>query len=104
MKKLRYSGSGSTDTGDINLEESGKEYKNIRHAWINRIGKSLLVFSIIAALVIEGYYIFLLQDKIDRQTEELKNISVELLFLKNEREKLNNEISSVKKQTGNNRE
>lgn len=55
---------------------------------------------LIAVLCIEGYYIFLLKETIQKQTEDLRNISVQLQLLKSEREILNEEISSAQKQSG----
>ena len=59
-----------------------------------------VVAALLAALCFEGYYIFLLRATIKRQTEDLRNISVQLQLLKSEREALSNEISSARKEAG----
>ncbi len=60
----------------------------------------LVIGALLAALCFEGYYIFLLRTTIKKQTEDLRNISVQLQLLKSERESLSEEISSAKKQAG----
>jgi uncharacterized protein YlxW (UPF0749 family) len=60
----------------------------------------LVVAALLAALCFEAYYIFMLRTTIQKQTEDLRNISVQLQLLKNERETLSEEISSAKKQAG----
>lgn len=60
----------------------------------------LFILLLAAAVFMEGYYIFVLRDKINKQTEELKDISLQLQFLKNERDDLHEELSSVKKSAG----
>ncbi|MBI5632312.1 MAG: hypothetical protein HZA15_02395 [Nitrospirae bacterium] len=59
-----------------------------------------VIAALLAALCFEGYYIFMLRATIKKQTEDLRNISVQLQLLKNERETLSEEISSAKKQAG----
>ena len=56
----------------------------------------LLIFLLVAAVLAEGYYIYLLQDKIEKRNDELKNISVQLQFFKTEREDLKANLSSAK--------
>jgi hypothetical protein len=60
----------------------------------------VVIAALIAVVCLEGYYIFVLRGTIRRQTEDLRNISVQLQLLKNERESLNEEISSARKRTG----
>ena len=60
-------------------------------------GRLLLVFLLVAAVLAEGYYIYLLQDKIEKRNNELKNISVQLQFFKTEREDLKANLSSAQK-------
>jgi hypothetical protein len=62
--------------------------------------KLLLIFLLLFAVMMEGYYIYLLQDKIEKRNDELKNISVQLQLLKNEREELKASLSSADKTTG----
>ncbi len=60
----------------------------------------LAVLLLMAAVAVEGYYIFVLRDKIDRQTEELRTISIQLQSSKNEGTDLREELSSMKKMAG----
>ncbi len=60
----------------------------------------LLVALLAAAVAVEAYYIAELRDKIDRQTEELKVLSMQLQSSKNESTDLREELSSVKKLAG----
>ncbi|MBI5849338.1 MAG: hypothetical protein HZB31_15565 [Nitrospirae bacterium] len=60
----------------------------------------LIVAALLAALCFEGYYIFMLRATIKKQTEDLRDISVQLQLLKSERETLSEEISSARKQAG----
>jgi len=62
--------------------------------------KLLLALLLMAAVAAEGYYILVLQDKVDRQTEELRNISIKLQSSKNESADLREELSSIKKMAG----
>jgi hypothetical protein len=64
----------------------------------------IIVLALLAALLFEGYYIFVLRETIDSRNEELKNISVRLQSLKSERDELQEELSSIKKTTGENRD
>ncbi len=61
-----------------------------------------IIFFLLAALCIEGYYILVLRDTIEKQTDDLKNISIQLQSLQNERINLHEELSSIKKSTGDN--
>jgi len=63
-------------------------------------GKGLRLFLIvllIVAVIAEGYYIYLLQNKIEERSDELKNISVQLQFLKSEGEDLKSKLSTAEK-------
>ena len=62
--------------------------------------KQFLIFLLVVAIIIEGYYIYLLKEKIEKRDEELKDISVQLQFLKNEGEDLKASLSSANKTTG----
>ena len=57
--------------------------------------KLFLIFLLVLSVIVEGYYIYLLQDKIEKRNDELKNISVQLQLLKNEREDLKATLSST---------
>jgi Tfp pilus assembly protein PilO len=60
----------------------------------------LLVFLLMAAVAVEGYYIFVLREKIEKQTEELRTISIKLQSSKNESTDLREELSSMEKKAG----
>ncbi len=60
----------------------------------------LLILLLVAAVAAEGYYILLLRDKVDKQTEELRNISIKLQSSKDESADLREELSSIKKLAG----
>ncbi len=68
--------------------------------WTRIAFKLLFVFLLAAAVVVEGYYIFVLRDKIERQSEELRSISIRLQSSKNESTDLREELSSMKKMAG----
>jgi hypothetical protein len=81
--------------------QGNQKETNKMHGWIAREAfRYLLIAALIAAVCVEGYYIRVLRDTIKGQTEELRNISVQLQLLKSERESLSEEISSTRKQTG----
>ena len=52
------------------------------------------------AVFAEGYYIFALRDIIEKQSEELKNTSIQLQSLRNARASLQEELDSIKKMAG----
>lgn len=60
----------------------------------------LFIFCLLAAIIVEGYYIVTLRDRISTQTEELKRISFQLQTMKNERDTLHEELSTVKGSPG----
>lgn len=81
------------------VDEEGKEVR------INAAGSTvryLIVAALLAALCLEGYYIVMLRATIKKQTEDLRNISVQLQLLRSERETLSEEISAARKQAGEN--
>ena len=82
------------------MEVVQEEAKNARVKAIVSAARYLVVGALLAALCVEGYYIFLLRTTIKKQTEDLRNISVQLQLLKSERETLSEEISSAKKHAG----
>lgn len=59
--------------------------------------RAVLVAALLAALLVEGYYIMLLRERIARQTDELKDISVQLQILKMKRDGLEEELTSARK-------
>ena len=77
-----------------------EEVKGNRAKTVSGALRYLAVAALLAALCFEGYYIFLLRATIKKQTEDLRNISVQLQLLKSERETLSEEISSAKKHAG----
>jgi outer membrane murein-binding lipoprotein Lpp len=82
------------------MEVVQEEAKQIRAKAVITAVRYLIVGALLAALCFEGYYIFLLRKTIKKQTEDLRNISVQIQLLKSERETLREEISSAKKHTG----
>jgi predicted Holliday junction resolvase-like endonuclease len=58
--------------------------------------RQLLVFILTIFILGEGYYIYRLQEKIRMRNDELKNISVQLQHLKQEREDLKFQLSARK--------
>ena len=76
-------------------ENSGSPHLRLKQLVI----RLFLVFLLGALVIAEGYYIFILRDKIDRQTEEIKNVSMQLQQLKLERGNLSEELSSITKPT-----
>ncbi len=62
--------------------------------------RAVLIALLIAAVLLEGYYIMVLRDRIRTNTEELKNISIQLQSLKLEREKLHEDFSAARKSVG----
>jgi hypothetical protein len=64
----------------------------------------VLVVLLIAAITVEGYYIYALRNTIDAQTEELWSLSVRLQSSKRESTELHKELSSMKKFEGGKRD
>lgn len=64
------------------------------------VGRYLAVAALLAAICLEGYYIMVLRDTIQRQAEDLSKISGQLQLLKSERDSLNEEISSARDRAG----
>lgn len=60
-----------------------------------RVLRYVLIGLLVVAVVVEGYYIYLLHDTIEKRNDELSNISVQLQFLKNEREDLRATLSEM---------
>jgi len=81
-------------------DSSQKKDRSVLISGIRKGIRLLFILLLATVVFIEGYYIFVLRDKINKQTEELKNISLQLQFLKNERDNLHEELSSVKKSAG----
>lgn len=79
------------------MAESAREKTTIRDLSKARGVKLFLIFLLVASVLVEGYYIYQLQKKIDKRNDELKNISIQLQFLKNEREDLKATLSSTQK-------
>ncbi len=81
--------------------DCGGESSHWRSADVTRLVlRLLLVLLLLAAVVAEGYYILVLQGKVDRQNEELRIISIKLQSSKNESDDLREELSSIKKMAG----
>jgi hypothetical protein len=79
------------------LSENDRERTAERDLPKGRRFRLFLTSLLTVAVVAEGYYIYLLQDKIEKRNDELKNISVQLQFLKNERAELKAALSSAQK-------
>ncbi len=62
--------------------------------------KVFFIVALIAAVVGEGYYIFIMMEKVHNQEEELRNISIRLQTLKSERANLADELSTIKRYAG----
>lgn len=67
---------------------------------LQNVFRLLFIFSLITAVFFEGYYIITLRDKIDRQAEDLKKISLKLQASKYERDNLREELSFIKNTAG----
>lgn len=80
--------------------DGGEESAPGRSDGIRFVRKLLLVLLLMAVVALEGYYIFVLQDKVEKQSEELRNISIKLQSSKNESADLREELSSIKKMAG----
>jgi hypothetical protein len=78
-------------------EKAGCGPGNGRRGMLFRLLLAAIVMTIVA---VEAYYIVVLRDKIERQSEELRSISIQLQSTKNERADLSEELSSMKKMTG----
>jgi hypothetical protein len=64
---------------------------------VQREGIKLLLIVLLSIMIAaEGYYIYLLQEKIAVRNDELNNISAQLQYLKTEREDLRLELSREK--------
>ncbi len=80
------------------MKAESKETEETRREGRQIIGRYLAIAALLAAVCLEGYYIMVLRDTIQRQTEDLRSISVQLQLLKGERDSLSEEISSARKQ------
>jgi len=79
------------------LAQNAREKNSIRDLNKARVFKLFLIFLLVLSVIAEGYYIYLLKDTIEKRNDELKNISIQLQFLKNEREDLKETLSSTQK-------
>ncbi len=59
-----------------------------------------LVVLLTVAVLGEGYYLYIMAERVQAQEEELRSISQNLQILKNERANLTEELSSIKKSGG----
>jgi hypothetical protein len=69
----------------------------------SRMGKAFRLFALgflLSLVVCEAYYTFLLRERFSVRSDELKNISMQLQSLKNERAELHEKLSSIKYATG----
>jgi hypothetical protein len=98
MKGSKYSGFVSRDSCDWcpDLKRSllGKMPDVTGDRNILRI---LVMLCLMAALLLEGYYILELRHRTEDQEEDLRIFSMQLQSLKNERDSLHEELSLIKK-------
>jgi hypothetical protein len=87
----------------ISSNEARREDDTVGNAR-GSVFRIVVIFLLLAGLCVEGYYIFVLRDTMEKQAEELKNISIQLQSLNNERINLREELSSIKKSTNDNGE
>lgn len=69
---------------------------------MSRTAKIVVVIFLIAVILVEGYYISLLRNTMGKQSEEARNISLELQTLRNERDRLQEELSRLNDADGEN--
>ncbi len=62
--------------------------------------KLFLLFLLVAGIAAEAYYVVILRGEVARQDEDLRKMSVQLQTLKNRRNSLGEELSSIKKING----
>lgn len=60
----------------------------------------LLIVLLLAAIVLEAYYIAMLRGTIAKQSEDLRQISVQLQTLRSESSSLQDELTSARKNRG----
>jgi hypothetical protein len=77
-------------------KEVGKGSPGISRAAIRCLAIAALLVTVFA----EGYYIMALRDTIKKQTEDLRDISVQIQILNSEHERLIEEISATEKKAG----
>ena len=62
--------------------------------------RTLLIVCLVAVLVTEAFYLVKLRETIDRQSEDLRDISLQLQAMKTDRANLHQELSSMQKNAG----
>jgi len=62
-----------------------------------QILRVVVMLGLMAAILLEGYYILELRHRTEDQEEELRTFSMQLQWLKNERDALHEELSLIKK-------
>jgi hypothetical protein len=67
---------------------------------MRHLSRLAAVIVLTAAVVVEGYLVVLLRDRIDRESDEIFYISQRLQVMKSERSGLNETLSSMKKPSG----
>ena len=80
------------------MKTESRGIKEIRRDVKQIIGRYLAAAALLALVCLEGYYIMVLRDTVQKQAENLRNNSVQLQLLRSERDSLNEEISSVRRQ------
>ncbi|MDA8082116.1 MAG: hypothetical protein M0024_00490 [Nitrospiraceae bacterium] len=59
-----------------------------------------LAFTLLAVVIVEGYYIFVLRDTIGRQSEELNQTSMQIQVLRQEKTSLEEDLQKIKNRAG----
>lgn len=62
--------------------------------------RAVLICLLVAVIGIEGYYIYVLRDIIEKQSEELNHTSMQIQALRHERITLEDELQLIKKKAG----
>ncbi len=57
-------------------------------------------FTLLAVVIVEGYYIFVLRDTIGRQSEELNQTSMQIQVLRQEKTSLEEDLQKIKNRAG----
>jgi len=62
--------------------------------------RAFLLLALLAGIIFEAYYIVVLRNRTERQAEELRHISMELESLRNEKAALNEELTTARRNRG----
>ena len=84
--------SRSKDMSDVEPAAEGRSSRTV--------ARMVAILLLVAALAVEGYYVASLQRTVERQKEEIKNISLQLQTLKSERMELRDTLSVMDQTRG----